>query len=261
MAEVFGLYKQRASFIHGLHPLTKLAVSGFFLLAGLSLPGMWSTYLLVIFGLLPLAFLSRLLLELVSRTGRIVLPFMISVFLIQGILWSGGTPLIEVGPISFKQEGVQFAIASSGRILIVVGSFLWFALTTRPDQLMLALAERGLPSSLSYLIVSSIQIVPRFQARANTILDAQRSRGLEIAGSIFQRARAVLPLVAPLILSSLIDVEERALAIEVRGFNYPGPKTSYREIAQAAWEPMLQRFLLLAMAGTLILSIVLRLVS
>jgi energy-coupling factor transport system permease protein len=258
MAEVIGLYVPRASFVHRLHPVTKLAISGFFLLAGLALPGIWSTYLLVLFGLLPLAVLSQLSLELARRTWRIVLPFMISVFLIQGILWSGGTPLIGYGLISFKREGLQFAVASTGRILVVVSSFLWFALTTRPDLLMSALVQRGLPPSFSYLIVSSIQIVPRFQARAATILDAQRARGLEITGSVIRRARAVLPLVVPLILSSLIDVEERALAIEVRGFNYPSSKTSFVEIAQAPWEPILQWFLVLAMAGTVILRIVLR---
>ncbi|HSF83328.1 MAG TPA: energy-coupling factor transporter transmembrane component T [Anaerolineales bacterium] len=258
MAEVFGLYIPRASFVHQLHPVTKLTISGFFLLAGLALPGIWPTYLLVLCGLLPLALLSRLFLALFSRTWRIVLPFMVSVFLIQGILWSGGTPLFGLGPISFKREGLEFATASTGRILIVVSSFIWFALTTRPDLLMSALAQRGLPPSLSYLIVSSIQILPRFQARAATILDAQRARGLEVTGSILRRARAVLPLVVPLILSSLIDVEERALAIEVRGINYPVTKTSYVEIVQAAWEPILQWVMILAMAGAVIIGIVLR---
>lgn len=258
MAEVFGLYVPRASFVHQFHPVTKLTIAGFFLLAGLALPGIWSSYLLVLCGLLPLALLSRLFLALASRTWRIVLPFIVSVFLIQGILWSGGTPLFGFGPISFKQEGLQFATASTGRILIVVSSFIWFSLTTRPDLLMSALAQRGLPPSLSYLIVSSIQIVPRFQARAATILDAQRARGLEVTGSILRRARAVFPLVVPLILSSLIDVEERALAIEVRAFNYPGVKTSYVEIHQAPWEPALQWLLILGMAGSVILGIVLR---
>jgi len=252
MAEAIGLYLPRASFVHRLHPVTKLAISGFILVAGLALPGMWSPYLLVLFGMLPLAVLSRVFRVLASRTWRIVVPFMISVFLIQGILWSGGTPLIGFGPISFKREGLQFAVASTGRILIVVSSFLWFALTTRPDMLMSALAQRGLSPSLSYLIVSSIQIVPRFQARAATILDAQRARGLEVTGSMLRRMRAVVPLVVPLILSSLIDVEERALAIEARGFNHPGPKTSFVEITQAGWEAFLQWFLVLAMAATLI---------
>jgi energy-coupling factor transport system permease protein len=255
MAEAFGLYIQRGSRVHQLHPLTKLSAAGFFLVAGLTLRGIWPAYLLALFGLGPLALAGQVFLTLIRRTSRIVFPFAISLFLIQGFLWPGGTPLVGIGPLSLKAEGLQFTILSTGRILIVVSSFLWLALTTRPDLLMTALNQRGLPPSISYLIVSSIQIFPRFQTRAETILDAQRSRGLETGGNLLSRARAVVPLVVPLILSSLIDVEERALAIEARGFNNPGPKTSLIEIRQSAWEIPLRWLLLLVMAGLVVLRL------
>jgi energy-coupling factor transport system permease protein len=256
MSQAFGLYLPRPSLVHRLHPLTKLALAGFFLVSGLALPGLWLAYLLALLGLLPLALLSQVARPLVGRTGRIVLPFMLSVFLIQGLLWPGGRALFGLGPLTFKQEGLQFAVASSGRTLVVIASFLWFALTTRADLLMSALVQRGLPASLAYLLVASLQIAPRFQARATTILEAQRARGLEVGGSWRQRGRALLPLVTPLILSSLIDVEERALAIEARGFNQPGPKTSFSLIEQAAWEPALRSGLLLLAAGALLLRFI-----
>lgn len=255
MAEAFGLYIERGSWVHRLHPLTKLSAAGFFLVAGLTLRGIWPAYLLALVGLGPLALAGQVFLTLIRRTSRIVLPFAISLFLIQGFLWPGGTPLVGIGPLSLKAEGLQFTVLSTGRVLIVVSSFLWLALTTRTDLLMTALNQRGLPPSLSYLIVSSIQIIPRFQARAETILDAQRSRGLEIGGNLRSRARAVIPLVVPLILSSLIDVEERALAIEARGFNNPGPKTSLNEIRESSWEIPFRWLLLLAMAGLIILRL------
>jgi energy-coupling factor transport system permease protein len=136
---------------------------------------------------------------------------------------------------------------------MVVGSFVLFALTTRPDRLMLALTQRGLPPQLAYLVVATLQIVPRFQARAAAILDAQRARGLETSGSLARRARALAPLVVPLILSSLVDVEERALALEARAFNRSGPKTSLTAIGEAAWEPAL-RWALAAGAAALALG-------
>ena len=55
----------------------------------------------------------------------------------------------------------------------------------------------------------------------------------------------------PLILSSLVDVEERALAIEARAFNHPGLKTSLAEIAEARWEPALRWAVLMAILGVL----------
>jgi energy-coupling factor transport system permease protein len=182
---------------------------------------------------------------LIRLTWKVALPFAISVFLIQGFLWTGGTPIFYIGPLSLKQEGLEFAVASTGRILIVVGSFIWFTLTTRPDTLMISLAQRGFPANLAYTIVATVQIVPRFQARAAAILDAQRARGLETGGSFRNRTRAIIPLVVPLVLSSLVDVEERALAIEARAFNHPGVKTSLVEIVEAGWEKAVRWILIL----------------
>jgi energy-coupling factor transport system permease protein len=247
MSDTLSLFVPHASGVHRLNPLTKLSLAGFLLVAGLVAPGPFGTYLLFVLGVLPLSLLARVAHQLLRMSFRVVLPFAVSVFLIQGFLWPGGTPLIGYGPISLKEEGLLFATAAAGRILMVVSSFLWLALTTRPDALMTALAQRGFPASLAYIVVATIQIVPRFQSRAATILDAQRARGLETGGRFLERVRAVFPLVVPLVLSSLVDVEERALAIEARAFNHPGPKTSLFEIGEARWEPAARWLLLAAM--------------
>jgi energy-coupling factor transport system permease protein len=236
MAEAYSLFVPRASGLHRLHPLTKLSLAGFLLLAGLALPGMWTPYFLFASLVVSLALWGRVLRELVGAVWRVALPFAISVFLVQGFFWPKGTPIFNLGPFSLKLEGVIFATTSAGRILMVVSSFVLFALTTRPDVLMTALTQRGFPGSIAYIVVTTIQIVPRFQAKAAAILDAQRSRGLETEGKFTQRVRALLPLVVPLILGSLVEVEERALAMEARAFNHPGPKTSLIEVKEASWE-------------------------
>jgi energy-coupling factor transport system permease protein len=246
---IASLYLARKSWIHQLNPLTKLSIAAFLLVGGLILPGVWSTYILLVLVVFPLALIGRVYWELVRSAIKITLPFAISVFLIQGFLWTNGTPVFWIGPFSLKLEGLRFAIASTGRILMVVSSFTWFAFTTRPDVLMSTLSQHGLPPSLAYIIVSTVQIVPRFQSRAASILDAQRARGLETEGNFIQRTRAVIPLVVALILSSLIDVEERALAIESRAFNHPGRKTSLIEIQEASWEPVARWFLAVGALG------------
>jgi energy-coupling factor transport system permease protein len=95
---------------------------------------------------------------------------------------------------------------------------------------MTALTQRGLPPSLTYIIVSTLQIIPQMRNKANTIIDAQRSRGLETQGGLHRRVNALLPLVGPLVFGSLVDVEERAIAIEARAFKARRTKTSLTEI-------------------------------
>ncbi len=254
----FTLFTARDSGLHRLNPLTNLALVGFCLVAGLALPGAWAPYAVFLLALLPLAAWGRVAPQLLRSAVKIVLPFAISVFLIQGLFWTGGTPVVHLGPLSLKREGLLFAAQSTGRILAVVGSFLLLSLTTRPDRLMIALQQHGVPNSLTYIILATIQIAPRFQAKASTILDAQRSRGLETEGGFGRRARALLPLVVPLVLGSIVDVEERAIALEARAFSRTGPKTSLLILSDSHMQRIGRWLLLAGMAAAVALRFVLR---
>lgn len=251
MSASFSLYIQRESGMHRLHPLTKLALVGFCLVLGLFLPGIWLTYAAFALIILPLAAWAGILPPFLRAVLKTALPVIISVFLVQGLFWPGGTPIFRLGPLSLKEEGVMFAFRSAGRFLMVVGSFLLLTFTTRPDGLMLALSERGFPKSMAYVLLATMQIIPRFQAKANTILDAQRSRGLETEGSLLVRVRALLPLIQPLLLGSIVDIEERAIALEVRAFGRGGPKTSLLVLHDTTGQKIVRWLLLLSMLAVI----------
>ena len=63
----------------------------------------------------------------------------------------------------------------------------------------------------------------------DTITDAQRSRGMETEGKLSVRMKAFLPLISPVVMSSLINTRERAIALEVRGFGRKQKKTWLEE--------------------------------
>ena len=251
MSTSFSLYIPRESGMHRLHPLTNLALVAFCLVLGLFLPGVWLTYLAFMLLIVPLAAWAGVLPSFLRAVFKTALPVVISVFLVQGLFWPGGTPILHLGPLSLKQEGLQFAIRSAGRFITVVSSFLLLTFTTRPDGLMLALSQRGFPNSIAYIMLATMQIVPRFQAKANTILDAQRSRGLETEGNLLVRLRALLPLVQPLLLGSIVDIEERAIALEVRAFGRQGPKTSLLVLHDTPAQRVLRWLLLLGMLAVI----------
>lgn len=242
----FSLYIPRDSGMHRLHPLTKLVIVAFCLVLGLFLPGVWLTFTAFALVIIPLAIWAGILPPFLRALFKTALPIVVSLFLVQGLFWPGGTPVLNLGPLSFKQEGVEFAIRSSGRFIMVISSFLLLTFTTRPDGLMLALSQRGVPNSIAYIMLATLQIVPRFQAKANTILDAQRSRGLETEGNLMIRMRALLPLIQPLLLGSIVDIEERAIALEVRAFGRSGPKTSLLVLRDTSFQRVVRWLLILA---------------
>ena len=143
MSNAFSLYVPRQSGLHRLHPLTMLAVVAFCLVAGLALPGPWGPYVVFLFVVLPLAAWGQVLPNLVTTALKIAIPFAISVFLIQGLFWQNGTPVLTIGPLSLKKEGLLFAAQSTGRI------WRWSAASccspSPPGQTrsMIALDQRG----------------------------------------------------------------------------------------------------------------------
>ena len=237
----FSMYIARESGLHKLHPLTKSLLTLFLLVTGLTMPGNWTGYILVVFVVFPLAVWGRIFPSFIRFVWVISLPFIVSVVIIQSLFWGDGTPIFEFWIFSPKQEGALFAVISVGRIILVMSTFILFAMSTRPDTLMISLKQVGVPSSLAYIIVTTLQIVPRFQSKAATILDAQRSRGLETEGNLFVRARAFAPIVLPLVLGSLVEVEERAIAIESRGFNSTKKETALIEVQDTSWQVQLRR--------------------
>lgn len=241
------LYVAGDTGLHRLHPLTKLTLTLTLLLGGFAIPSMWAGYAIFLWIILPISIWGGIWNQLIRAVWKIVLPFAVSVILIQGLFWGEGTVLFSVGPFTFEKEGITFALASVGRIMLVISSFLLLALATRPDALMNALTNIGLPGSITYIVVTTIQIVPRFQSRAATIIDAQHSRGLNTEGNLIQRGKALVPLILPLVLSSIVDVEERAIAIEARAFNSPGPKTSLVIIEDSRIQKYLRWIMILIM--------------
>jgi energy-coupling factor transport system permease protein len=249
------MYVARESGLHSLHPLTKSLLVLCLFVAGFVLPGKWTSYFIFTGIILPLAFWGGISGQLLKTVWKITWPLAISVLLIQSLFWGKGTPLFELWVFIPKKEGVVFAFVSIGRIILTMGDFMLFTMTTRPDILMISLKQIGMPSGLAYIVVTTLQIIPSFQRKASTILDAQRSRGLETEGNILIRARALVPVILPLVLGSLMDVEERAIAIQARAFGSSKKETSLIEIQDTGIEKTIRRILVVVILMTILFRI------
>jgi energy-coupling factor transport system permease protein len=137
----------------------------------------------------------------------------------------------------------------------MVSAFTLLLLTTHPSELMSDLTRRGLPGQFAYVIISTLQILPQMQAKAQTIIAAQRSRGLDTESSFSRRAGSLIPLVGPLVFGSLVEVEERAIAIEARGFTSKNQKTSLYEIKDSGFDTALRWMLILIVLAFIVLKI------
>ena len=255
MHERLSFYILRESPLHRLNPLTKLGLAFAFILIAYVSPFYWTAVLIFLLGILPLLFVGRVQREYLSTALKLLGPVIGFIFIMQSFFLPGGeTLLFQVWVVKVSLESVTAAFLTVSRIFVMISSFILFLLTTHPSELMTDLTQRGLPGTFAYVIISTLQIIPQMQAKAQTIIAAQRSRGMETGGSLMRRVRALVPLVGPLVFGSLVEVEERAIAIEARGFTSPLPKTSLREIA----DNPLDKGLRWALVGLVLLSIAAR---
>ena len=146
-------------------------------------------------------------------------PLTLLLLIVQGIANPANrTVLIPLGPLSLYREGLAIALLTATRLIDLVAATFLFSFTTKPADFAEALMQAGLSPRFGYVVQSALQMIPQSLEQADRIRDAQRARGLETEGALPRRARAFLPLLFPLVLSSLVATQERAMALEVRGF-------------------------------------------
>ena len=256
MHERLSFYVKRDSPIHRLNPLTKLTMVLAFVLTAFLTPYHWTPELLILFGLLPLSFIGKVARSYLNAAVRIILPAASFLFIMQGLFQPlQGQELFRIWFLHPTRESVMFALANATRIFVMVSSFTIFLLTTHPSELMSDLTRRGIPGQFAYVIISTLQILPQMQAKAQTIIAAQRSRGLDTESNYFKRAGALFPLVGPLVFGSLVEVEERAIAIEARGFTSTRQKTSLHDIPDTNTDKIVRRILIVISLVVVILKI------
>jgi energy-coupling factor transport system permease protein len=194
-----------------------VATLGAFALGGYVAP-------LVILAILvvPGAIAAGLLPRLLRVATLISLPISISVALVSVFTRAGQHVLFVIGPFDATLEGVDFAAQVILRLFVLAMALGLFGLTTPPRAFVVDLERRGLSPRVAFAAAATLETIPAMIERALAIQAAQRARGLDTEGSLATRIRGVLPLVGPVILSSLTEVEERSLALEARAFGKPG---------------------------------------
>jgi energy-coupling factor transport system permease protein len=150
---------------------------------------------------------------------------------------------------------LTFGLISAGRVLVAFLVLVVFLFTTLADDLLESLIVRGASYRFSFVVLSAVQMVPRMQARAGAILEAQQARGLSLEGSFVRRIRALVPLIGPVLLGSLVDVRERTFALEARGFGARQGRTAYRVVADPPSDRWLRPLLAVACVGVVVVAI------
>ncbi|HEY6608580.1 MAG TPA: energy-coupling factor transporter transmembrane component T [Candidatus Limnocylindria bacterium] len=237
------------SAFHRLNPLTKATLALVTTIAAVVLGGLAGPILLMGVAVVIPAVVAGVVRQLLRLGLLLALPIAVSAFLVNLFFFPGGTEvLLRIGPFTATAEGLRFALEILVRILAISGAVTLFYLTTRPADLVVDLERRGVSPRIGFVANASVQTVPAMVDRAGQITAAQRARGLDTEGSIWRRVRGIIPIVGPVILGSIAEVEERTMALEARGFTRPGRRTLLWAPPDSGWQALVRWALVLGLA-------------
>jgi energy-coupling factor transport system permease protein len=215
------------------------------------LGGYLAPMLLAALLVVPGAIVSGTAAQVLRRAVALALPFGIAVGLVSIFTRPGATVLFAMGPFDATLEGVDFAAKVVVRLVVMAAALVLFGLTTTTRDLVVDLERRGVPARLCFALGAVTGTVPALAQRAMEVRDAQRARALDTEGGLWRRSRGILPLVGPVVVGSLHEVEARSLALEARGFGRPGRRHLLWAPEDSHAEPAL-RWLLLVALGVVI---------
>ncbi len=248
------LYVEKDTWLTRMHPFTKLCYILTAISISLIIGKLWMFGVLI--GLSFMMLISGRVVKKVIPLIAFSFTILVTIFIIHGLFYQNNENLLfQIGTLRFYREGVLYAVRIGFNILNILLAFAVFILTTKPTELVEDLERIGFSPKLGYVISSVFQIVPQMSGTMNTILDAQRSRGMETEGNLKTRAKSFLPLISPVVMSSLINTRERAIALEIRGFGGNCKKTYLRENKMKNFDRILCLLMLIGIFAALIIRI------
>lgn len=235
-----------------LYPTTKLLLILFLAATAFIVPHYLMGYS-VFFICLVIAAMGNVTKEFVNLTIKGLMTLCILIFLLQCFFYPGTEVVWEWGFLSIKQEGIHFSLALTSKIIAIGSALILFFRITPVKDFVYSLEAMGLSPKASYVVPSTLTIIPEMRKSSHVIMDAQKARGVETEGSLKVRLKALLPMVTPLVLSSISSTEERAMALEARGFTVKGNKTSLYSLDKTKMDTVV-RVVLLALLILLIVG-------
>lgn len=215
-----------------LYPSTKFLFLLILIILSVFAPGYKFQYLVLPFMII-VSLLSNSIKGFLTVFLKSIFIIVLFLFIIQTYIVPNADEIQLVGFIHFSTTGLNDSLNMTSKIIAISSGIIWFFQVTSIKDIIFALEGIGTPRKVTFIIASTIQLVPQMTALSKIITDAQKSRGIETEGNILIRAKAFIPMVGPLVLSSIQQTEERVLALESRAFSSKVRKTSIYRIEKS----------------------------
>ena len=256
-----GQYFPGKSAIHKMDPRIKILLSILYIVMLFVADNMWGLLLGVLFGFAAYL-ISRIPLSMIWKSMKPVVPIVIFTAVLNLFL-STGDPLWQWKFLKITREGIETAVFMSVRILCLIAGTSLLTYTTSPialtdgiERLLSPLKKIKLPvHELAMMMTIALRFIPTLIEETDKIMSAQKARGADFeTGNIFQRAKALVPILVPLFISAFRRADELATAMECRCYNGGEGRTRMKVLRMGRNDYLALAFWALILAGSIILT-------
>ena len=258
-----GQYFPGDTIVHRLDPRTKILVVIIFIVA-LFLAVDWISYAVMFLITAMCIKLSSIRLKSLMK-GLKPLVFII---LLTGILnlfyTKEGTVLLDWWIFTVTTGGIKRAFLMVVRIMLLICGTLLLTYTTSPialtdglEMLLNPLKKIKVPvHEMSMMMSMALRFIPTLIEETDKIMSAQKARGADFStGKLTERAKALLPLLVPLFVSSFRRADELAVAMESRCYHGGEGRTRMKTLKMAPRDWLCFLFWALVLGGMIAMNV------
>ncbi len=233
-----GQYLPVKSAVHSLDPRIKI-IAAFIYIAVIFLAKSPLAYLIAGLFTLLVIIISNVRIKMVLKSVK-PLIFIIAFTAVINIFMTGGEDVIyKLGFLKITLTGIKNAVYMSLRLVFLVMGTSLLTFTTSPimlcdgiEKLMKPLTKIGVPShELAMMMTIALRFIPTLIEETDKIIKAQKARGADFeSGNLISRAKALVPILVPLFISSFRRADELATAMECRCYRGGDGRTRLKEL-------------------------------
>lgn len=256
-----GQYFPMDSAVHKLDARFKIVITAVFIMMIFSADSFLSLALPLIFFVIAFA-ASKLSFKLILKSMKPIIPIIIFTSVLN-IFFIDGVTVFQIWKIRITDNG----LITSGYMIIrlialICGSSL-LTYTTSPivltdaiEQMLRPLGKLHFPvHELAMMMTIALRFIPTLIEETDKIMSAQKARGADMdSGTLLERAKALVPIIIPLFVSSFRRAEELALAMECRCYNGGEGRTKLKSLVSGGSDYAALCLSLLFLCGVMIID-------
>lgn len=185
--------------------------------------------------------ITKVPVKMYLKSLKAILPIIVITALLNVFYVSGGKALVQFWIIKITVLGVRKAVFMASRILllIIISSALTY--TTTPTQLtdgieslLKPLKYIGLGNAVhtvAMMMTIALRFIPTLVDETDKLMNAQKARGADFeSGGLVSRVKAMIPILIPLLISSVRRAVELSEAMESRCYSGGDGRTRMKQL-------------------------------